>query len=74
MQSPPYMLATFIKVWLSENHNIGCPKKLYLTLTHYFEAMTTIMLVIISFSVSPYIRNSFDTLFICFHDLMNEWQ
>ena len=39
----------------------------------YFEAVTTIMLGILDFSVSADLYNSFDTLLLCFHDLMNKW-
>ena len=51
----------------------GVPK-MCVDLTLYFEAVTTIMSRILGFSVSPDLYNSFDTLFICFHDLMNKWQ
>ena len=51
----------------------GCLKQLYPTLTFYFEAVTTIMLGILGFPVSADLYNSFDTLLICFHDLM-KWQ
>ena len=43
---------------------------MYLTLTLYSEAVTTIMLKISGFPVSADLYNSFDTLVICFHDLM----
>ena len=49
-----------------------CRTKLYLTLTLYFEAVTTLMLGISGFPVSPYLYDSFDTLLICFDDMMNK--
>ena len=49
-------------------------QKMYLTLMLYFEAEATIMMGILGFHVSPYLYNSFDTLPICFHDLMDKWQ
>ena len=42
---------------------------MYLTLTLYFETVTTMMLGILAFPVSPNLYNSFDTLLICFHEL-----
>ena len=50
----------------------GCPKTMYPTLTFYFEAVTTIMPGTLGFPVSPDLYNSFETLLICFHDLINE--
>ena len=50
----------------------GVPK-MYLALTFYFEEVTTIMLGILGFHVSPYLYNSFVTSVFCFHDLMNNW-
>ena len=46
-------------------------KQIYLTLTLYFEAVTTIMLGILGFPVSPDLYNSFGVLLICFHDLIS---
>ena len=51
-----------------------CPKKMYLTSTFYFEAVSTTMSGIIGFLVSPNLYNSFDSLLICFHELMSKWQ
>ena len=48
--------------------------KMYLTFTLYFEAVTIIMLGILGFPVSSDLYNSFDTLLICFHNLMNKWK
>ena len=39
----------------------------------YFEAVTTIMSGPLGFFSSD-LHNSFDTLLICFYDLMNRWQ
>ena len=50
----------------NEQTILGVPKKMFLILMLYFEAVTTIG--ILGFSVFPDL--SFDTLFICFHDLM----
>ena len=47
-----------------------CPKNMYLTLTLYLEAMTTIMLGILSFPVFLDLYNSFEILLICFHYLL----
>ena len=52
----------------------GCPKKVYLTLKLYFEAVTIMMLGISGFPASLDLYNSFDTLLVCLHDLMNKWQ
>ena len=51
-----------------------CHQKMYLTLTLYFETVTTIIFGILAFPISPDLCNSFDTLPICFHDLINRWQ
>ena len=51
-----------------------CRKKMYLTFTLNFEAVTTLMSGILVFLVFPDLYNSFDTLPICFHGLMNKWQ
>ena len=45
------------------------PKKLYLTLTLYFEGVTPIILRILGFPVSQDMHNSFDALLICFQVL-----
>ena len=50
----------------------GRPKKMYLTLTLYFEAVTAIVSGLLDFPVFPDLYNSFDTLLICFHGLMNK--
>ena len=47
---------------------------MYLTLTFYFEVVTTIMIEILGFPVSQHLYNSFDTLLICLYDRMNMWQ
>ena len=47
-------------------------QKMYLTLTLYFESVTTVMSRMLGFHVSPDLNNSFGTLFTCFHDLMNK--
>ena len=39
-----------------------------------FEAVTTIILGLLGFPVSPDLYNSFDTSHICFNDLMIKWQ
>ena len=57
--------------------SLGCtghPKKLCLTLTIYFEEVTIKMLEILGSPVFPGMYNPFDTLLICFHDLINKWQ
>ena len=61
-------------IMVDDKIHTGRPKKLHLTLTLCSEAVTTIMLGISSFPVSPDLYNSFDTLLICFHDLMNKWK
>ena len=52
--------------------DIGCLRKMHLTLMLYFEAVTTIVSGLLRFSVSPDLYNSFDTLLISFHDFMNK--
>ena len=59
---------------LSHKENTACPKKMYLTLTLCFEIVITLMLGILSLPFSPYMHDSFDTLLICFHGLMDVWQ
>ena len=49
----------------------GCPKKLYLILKLYFEAAKLLMSEILVFPASLELHNLFDTLFVCFHGLMN---
>ena len=59
-------------------HSIPCVPKIvpdFVFLMLYFEAVTPIILLeSLGFPVSQDMYNSFDTLFICFHDLMNKWQ
>ena len=50
------------------------PQEMYMTLTLNFERVTTLMSGSVGFFVSPNLYNSFDTLLICFHGLMNKWQ
>ena len=45
-----------------------------LTLTLDFNAVTTMMPETLGFPVSVDLYNLFDTLFICFQDLMDKWQ
>ena len=45
-----------------------------LTLTLYFEAVTIIMPGTFSFPLCLDLYNSFDSLLVFFHDLMNKWQ
>ena len=45
------------------------PKKVYLTSTLYSE-----MVGVLGFPVCLDLYSSFDSLLICFHDLMNRWQ
>ena len=47
--------------------------KMYLVLMLNFEAVSTLMKDILGFLVSHDPHNSFDTLLICFHSLVNEW-
>ena len=65
---------SYIKEYFNFEGNIyRLPEKMYLTLTPYFEVVSTIMSVILGFPSVLDLYNSFDTLLICFHDLMNEW-
>ena len=50
----------------------GVPK-MYLVLTLNFEPVTTLMSEILGFAVSPDLYDSFDTLPICCHGIMNKW-
>ena len=49
----------------------GCPKKSNLISKLYFEAAKLLKSEILAFSASLELYNSFDTLFVCFHGLMN---
>ena len=59
---------------LFDKNYTRCPRKIPLTVTPYFEALTTITVGILAFPVSPDLYNSVYTLPICFNDLMNKWQ
>ena len=51
-----------------------CPQKLYLILKLYFEAENLLLMsAILAIPASLDLYNSFDTLFACFHGLMNKW-
>ena len=49
-------------------------EKMDLTLTLNFEAVTTLMSGMLGFLVSPDMYNSFVTLLVYFHSLMNKWK
>ena len=66
-------LGNTIVLVLHDQFVLGVPK-MYLTLTLNFGAVTTFMSRILFFPIFLDLYNSFDTLFICFHGLMNKWQ
>ena len=52
-----------------QDYSTGRPKKLYLILMLYFEAVATIMLGILGYSVSLDLYNPFDTFLSAFMNL-----
>ena len=68
---------SFISVCIKDNMNFvsgRVSQKNYLTLSLNFEAVTTLMSGSLGFPVSPDLYDSFDTLHVCFHGVMNNWQ
>ena len=66
-------LSTYaLRLLLFGLNNIPRAPKIYLVLTLYFEAVTTIITGILGFLVFPDLYNLFETLLICFHGLMNK--